>query len=37
MKKEVAIPKGVDVSVSALDMKIKGPKGELTAIHINAA
>ena len=29
MKKEVAIPKGVDVSVSALDMKIKGPKGEL--------
>src|SRR3989344_2145069 len=29
MKKEVAIPKGGDVSVSALDMKIKGPKGEL--------
>ncbi|MBI4019029.1 MAG: 50S ribosomal protein L6 [Candidatus Aenigmarchaeota archaeon] len=30
MKKEVAIPKGVDVTIQGMELRIKGPKGELS-------
>lgn len=30
MKKEIAIPKGVDVAIHGMELRIKGPKGELS-------